>query len=265
MTRTPTPRYAPGRRPRAYHQTHARSVGPTRESAGPRARRGAQAASALGAVSHAIRLNEFSTVSANVAIPTIWLRGATQCRGNCMRHSWDSSPGGSHALPPIAPPVAQPVTCQRPGTVKTVAANNLPKPYRDRSRDYAQTHNLTTTSNIDFPALTRRKVTTKPTHFAHPPRWHPPPPTPTFPHQQAEKSPLQQHDLSILIVGPNQLKHRLSRTRKPKSHPSSNTQCPITPLCPSSTLALTTSNTDFPALTSRKVATKPTRFVHPHS
>ena len=52
---------------------------------------------------------------------------------------------------------------------------------------------------------------------------------PTFPHQKAEKPPFQQHDLSILIVGPNQLKHRLSRTRKPKSHPSSNTQCPITP------------------------------------
>ena len=45
----------------------------------------------------------------------------------------------------------------------------------------------------------------------------------TFPRNKAEKSPLQQHDLSILIVGPNQLKHRLSRTNKPKSHPSSNT------------------------------------------
>ena len=71
----------------------------------------------------------------------------------------------------------------------------------------------------------------------------------TFPRNKAEESPFQQHDLSILIVGPNQLKHRLSRTnkpksrhktntccpltrlsrtRKPKSHPSSNTQCPIT-------------------------------------
>ena len=54
-------------------------------------------------------MNELSTVSANVAIPTIWLRGAARCWGNCMRHSWDSSPGGSHALPLIAPPVAQPV------------------------------------------------------------------------------------------------------------------------------------------------------------
>ena len=44
-----------------------------------------------------------------------------------------------------------------------------------------------------------------------------------FPHQQAEKSPQNQHVLSILIVGPNQLKNRLSRTNKPKSHLSSNT------------------------------------------
>ena len=59
-------------------------------------------------------------------------------------------------------------------------------------------------------------------------RPHAPTKTPTFPHQQAEKPPFQQHDLSILIVGPNQLKYRLSRTRKPKSHPSSNTFCPLT-------------------------------------
>ena len=45
----------------------------------------------------------------------------------------------------------------------------------------------------------------------------------TFPRYKAEKSPFQQHDLSILIVGPNQLKYRLSGTRKPKSCPSSNT------------------------------------------
>ena len=63
----------------------------------------------------------------------------------------ESSPGGSHALPPIAPPVAQPVTCQRPGTVKTVAANNLPKHHRDRSRDYAQTHNKTNNLMLIFP------------------------------------------------------------------------------------------------------------------
>jgi len=50
----------------------------------------------------------------------------------------ESSPGGSHALPPKAPPVAQPATCQRPGAVNTASTNNLPKPHRNRSRDHAQ-------------------------------------------------------------------------------------------------------------------------------
>ena len=52
------------------------------------------------------------------------------------------------------------------------------------------------------------------------------PKIPTFPHQHTEKSHFQQHVVSynpILIVGPNQLKYRLSGTRKPKSCPSSNT------------------------------------------
>ena len=50
-----------------------------------------------------------------------------------------------------------------------------------------------------------------------------PPTTATFPRRTADKSPPQQHDLSSLIVGPNQLKHRLSRTNKPKSHHKTNT------------------------------------------
>ena len=50
----------------------------------------------------------------------------------------------------------------------------------------------------------------------------------TFPRNKAEESPFQQHDLSILIVGPNQLKHRLSRTDKPKSRHKTNTFCPLT-------------------------------------
>ena len=40
VTRTPTPRYAPGRRRRACHQPPTRIRGPTRESADPRADRG---------------------------------------------------------------------------------------------------------------------------------------------------------------------------------------------------------------------------------
>ena len=49
-----------------------------------------------------------------------------------------------------------------------------------------------------------------------------------FPHQQAEKSLQNQHVLSILQVGSHQLQYRFFRTSKPKSHPSSNTRCPIT-------------------------------------
>ena len=202
-----------------------RGVEPTRIPSGPRARRGTQAASALGAVSHAIRLNELSTVSTNVAIPTIWLRGAARCRGELHATFAESSPGGTHVLPLIAPPVAQPVTqpvaapvaqplmppvaqpvaapvaqpatCQRPGTVKTISTNNLPKPHPDRSRSHAQTRNETTTSNTNFPTPTSRKVTTQPTRFAHPPRWHQPTKTPTFPHQHAEKTPHNQHALPV--------------------------------------------------------------------
>ena len=84
----------------------------------------------------------------------------------------DSKPGGDHALPlvallvaqpltlPVAQPLAPPEARQRPGTVNTVAANDLPKPHRDRSRDHAQARNETTTSNTDFPAPASRKVAT---------------------------------------------------------------------------------------------------------
>ena len=51
------------------------------------------------------------------------------------------------------------------------------------------------------------------------------------------------------------LQQQLSHATKPKSRPASNT------ICPSSKLAHTTYNTNFPAPTSRKVTTKPTRFV----
>ena len=44
----------------------------------------------------------------------------------------------------------------------------------------------------------------------------------------AEKSTYQQHDLSNLIVGPNQLQYRLSRATKPKSRYKTNTFCPLT-------------------------------------
>ena len=48
------------------------------------------------------------------------------------------------------------------------------------------------------------------------------------PHQKAKKSPFQQHDLSILIVGPNQLQYRFFRINNPKSRHKTNTFCPLT-------------------------------------
>ena len=55
-----------------------------------------------------------------------------------------------------------------------------------------------------------------------------PPTTATFPRNTTDKSPPQQHDMSSLQVGLNQLKHQLSPTNKPKSHHKTNTFCPIT-------------------------------------
>ena len=59
--------------------------------------------------------------------------------------------------------------------------------------------------------------------------WPQPTKTPTFPHQQAEKSLQNQHVLSILQVGSHQLQYRFFRTNKPKSRHKTNTFCPLTP------------------------------------
>ena len=50
----------------------------------------------------------------------------------------------------------------------------------------------------------------------------------TFPRDKAEKSPQNQHVLSILQVGSHQLQYRFFRTKKPKSHHKTNTFCPLT-------------------------------------
>ena len=76
--------------PRAHERAQARIRGPMCEASGPCAR----CWRSLGAVAHAIRLGECSTVSTNVAIPTIWMRGATPYQGNCMRHSSIARPMG---------------------------------------------------------------------------------------------------------------------------------------------------------------------------
>ena len=54
----------------------------------------------------------------------------------------------------------------------------------------------TTTHNRDFPAPHSRQVTTPATRCVQPPSWPQPTKTPTFPHQQAKKSPFQQHVVS---------------------------------------------------------------------
>ena len=88
-----------------------------------------------------------------------------------------------------------------------------------------------------------------------------------FPHQKAKKLPFQQHavsynpDLSILIVGPNQLKHRLSRTSKPKSYPSSNTQCPITRFFRTITQKSQYKTNTFCPLTPKPRAERPGAFL----
>ena len=54
----------------------------------------------------------------------------------------------------------------------------------------------TTTHNSDFPAPHSRQVTLLATRYVYPPSWPQPTKTPTFPHQQAKKSPFQQHVVS---------------------------------------------------------------------
>ena len=51
----------------------------------------------------------------------------------------------------------------------------------------------TTTYNSDFPAPHSRQVTTPATRLVQPPSWPQPTKTPTFPHQQAKKSPQNQY------------------------------------------------------------------------
>ena len=169
--------------PRARCRTHVRISGPTRMPSDLSARGGAQAARALAAVSHAIRLNELSTVSANVAIPTIWLRGAARCWGNCMRHSWDSSPGGNHALPPIAPPVAPPVAAP----VAPPVAQPLARQWRASGL----------TRWIPSPQTTCPSPTETDQGTTHRHAMKQAPPTPIIPHQQAENSPHNQHVMSF--------------------------------------------------------------------
>ena len=125
--------------PRSHQRVNVRISGPTLALAGPGADQRAHVrgvgpacvrAHILGAVSHAIRLGECSTVSTNVAIPTMRMRGAIQGRGELHATFFDSRPDGSYALPPttqlVAPPMEQSVAYRRHGMVGTVGAGELP-------------------------------------------------------------------------------------------------------------------------------------------
>ena len=87
--------------------------------------------------------------------------------GSAATDAAGSTAGSAAGSTASSAATSAPVARQRPDTVDTVAANDLPKPHRDRSRDHAQTRNETTTS------------------------------TPTFPHQHTKKSPQNQHVLSF--------------------------------------------------------------------
>ena len=175
---------------------HARAIGPTREVSDPRT-----CGSALGAVSHAIRLGELSTVSTNVAIPTIWLRGAARCRGELHATFAESSPGGTHALPLIAPPVAQPLT---PPVAPPVAQPVAPPVAQPLARQWRASG---LTRWIPSPQTTGPSPTQTDQRTTHRLAMKQPPPTPTFPHQQADKPPHNQHALSILHVGSHHLQY----------------------------------------------------------
>ena len=84
----------------------------------------------------------------------------------------------------------------------------------------------------------------------------------TFPRNKAEKSPFQQHDLSILIVGPNQLKHRLSAPESRKS-PFQQHVATGNPWAGRAHLDLTTRRSKAPqaAAIARKVTLPATRLV----
>ena len=94
-------------------------------------------------------------------------------------------------------------------------------------------HDSTTTctnENTDFSALESQTIALPATRFVHPHSWSQPTKTPTFPHQQAEKSLQNQHVLSILQVGSHQLQYRFFRINNPKSRHQTNTFCPLTPI-----------------------------------
>ena len=80
----------------------------------------------------------------------------------------------------------------------------------------------TTTYNSNFPTQQSQKVTLLATRFVHPPSWLTPPTTPTFPHQQAEKSPQNQYVVSYNQEpsGPTHMEGTAGSTSTPHPEPT---------------------------------------------
>ena len=218
LIRTSTPRCAPGRRClRAGHQVNVRARGPGCRSSGPRARKGT-----------CVGLRCFARADC-VAVTAIvrgrggsWARLLAVLTLQCAAkpHWWHGGQPAQVATsrvnvrmkgprPPPAGPKPPPIglACE----VKGVSAQDA----------FTETQEgLTARRRPDALYMTRETTEAGPRRNPHLVAYG-------GCAVGAEKSTFQQHDLSILIVGPNQLKYRLSRTRKPKSHPTSNTKSPI--------------------------------------
>ena len=163
----------------------------------------------------------------------------------------ENPPGGTHAPPLVAPPVAQPVappvaqplarqwrasgltrwipspqtTCPSPtatdqGTTHRLALKQPPPtpifPHQHAERSPLQQHVVSYNPIIGQPHTgprcgKHRNEASRPTKIV------------TFPRNKADKSPHNQHVLPILHVGSHHLQHQLPRTNTPKSRPSSNT------------------------------------------
>ena len=177
---------------------HAHISGLTCALAGPCANQRAHArirgpacvrAHILGAVSHAIRLSELSTVSTNVAIPTMRMSNATQGRGNCMRHSSIARPMGvmrcrrrrrrwrrrwrrqwrrrwpTRGLAWWAPSAL--ANCPLNPSVHT---RPRVRPH-NRHVGAFKPHDETIPFNMGFPLPTQRKIPTQPTRYVLQPRY----------------------------------------------------------------------------------------------
>ena len=149
--------------------------------------------------------------------------GGIACDIRGLPTQWESY-SATRAAAGSAPLVAQSAARQWPSMVDAVGAGELsPEAEHPHQATRSPAHRAcggirtpndeTTTFNVDFPAPESRKVALLATRFVHPHSWSQPTKTPTFPHQHAEKSPLQQHVVSYNPDNPVQ-ETRPTNTRR---------------------------------------------------